>query len=442
MTIEFDTSPTAPRALEDAESALREPTPTELFRQEAGPRRGLVLLLVLATIGAGAAQMSAALLTLTLKASVISGDAATTTISISSGIAGLFTLFALPIVGSLSDRSRSVFGRRRPFLVAASVAFAAGGTLLILAPNVALFVVAHLLITTGFVAAGVTITALIADQLPPERRGSATAFLSIGTPVGALFGMAVAVPFGDQLVPLIGIPTALAVGTLLLLVVMLRDPKFDEPRAAFDLRRLVGVFWVNPVRHPAFAFIFTSRMLVFSAVAALNGYQAIFLLQRLHLEAAALGGAILLTVVVNVGVTLLVAPVVGRISDRLGIRKPFILVAAVILGVGLVVAAMAPDFGVYLIACGIVGLGQGVYFAVELALATQVLPDPENPAKDLGILKIADNLPVSIVAAVAPALLAIGAASAADPNFAALFLAGAVSAIVGGFVILLVKGAR
>ncbi|KJL41660.1 hypothetical protein [Microbacterium trichothecenolyticum] len=79
---------------------------------------------------------------------------------------------------------------------------------------------------------------------------------------------------------------------------------------------------------------------------------------------------------------------------------------------------------------------------MELALATQVLPDPDNPAKDLGILKIADNLPVSIVAAVASALLAIGAASAADQHFAALFLAGALSAIVGGFVILLVKGAR
>ncbi len=92
-------------------------------------------------------------------------------------------------------------------------------------------------------------------------------------------------------------------------------------------------------------------------------------------------------------------------------------------------------------ACGVVAVGQGVYFAVELALATRVLPDPDNPAKDLAIIKVADNLPVSIVAAVAPTLLAIGA-GAAGPNFAALFIAGAISAILGGLVILFVRGAR
>jgi MFS family permease len=431
----------APAAIPITPAPVHEPTPTQLFRQNLRPPRGFVFFLVLAMVGAAAAQMSAALLTLTLKATEIDAATATTTISISSGIAGVLTLIALPVLGTLSDRSRSRFGRRRPFLVLGALAFVAGAAVLISATNVPLFVLAHLLITTGFVSASVTVIALLTDQLPADRRGVATALTSMATPIGALFGMAVSVPFGDALVPLVGIPTALAVVGMLLLALVVPDPKFDFPKPAFDLRDALGVFWVNPLKHSSFAWVFTSRMLVFSGVAALNGYQAIYMLQKLHLEPAGLGGAILLTVIVNLGITLLVAPAIGKLSDRLGVRKPFILVAALILAVGLVLASIAPDFGFYLVACGVVGLGQGVYFSVELVLATQVLPDPDNPAKDLGILKVADNLPVTLVAVIAPALLALGA-TGGGPNFAALFIAGAIAAAVGGLVILFVRAAR
>lgn len=405
------------------------------------PRRGLVFFLVLAMVGAGAAQMSAALLTLTLKATELNAATATTTISISSAAAGILTLIALPLVGAISDRSRSRWGRRRPYLLLAALAFVIGGVLLVVAPNVPLFVAAHLMITLGFVTANVTIIALLTDQLPEDGRGPATAMLSMGTALGALFSMAVSVPFGDQLLPLIGIPTALAVIGALCLAFMVKDPQRPEKRPRATRGELLGIFWVNPIRHSAFAWVFTSRMLVFSGVAALNGYQAIYMLQRLHLEPAQLGTAILMTVVLNAGITMLVAPVIGKISDRLGMRKPFILAAAVILGLGLVLASMAPNLAMYLVACTVVGLGQGVYFAVELVLATQILPDKTNPAKDLGILKIADNLPVTIVAVVAPFLLAISAGTA-GPNFSALFITGALASVLGGFAILFVRGAR
>ncbi|WP_344128792.1 MFS transporter [Saccharopolyspora halophila] len=402
--------------------------------------RGFTIFVAFAAIGAGAAQMSAALLTLTLKATELDSAAATTIISLSSGIAGAFTLIALPTVGALSDRTRSRLGRRRPYLLAAAAAFALGGLLLITAPAVPVLVLAHLLITTGFVTAGVTTTALVADQLPPDERGPVTAMLSMGTPLGALVGMAVGTPFGDRLVPLVLIPTAIAVVAVLLLAAVIHDPRADRELARLDWRELLAVFWVNPLRFPDFALVFASRLLVFSGVAALNGYQAIFLLRELDLSPAQLGGTILLTVVINAGVTMLTAPAVGRLTDALNVRKPFVLAAAMILGAGLLIASAAPGLGVYLFACGVVGLGQGVYFAVELVLATRVLPDPDNPAKDLGLLKIADNLPVALVAAVAPVLLAIGASG--GENFAALFIAGAIAAFAGGSLILFIRGAR
>jgi hypothetical protein len=69
--------------------------------------------------------------------------------------------------------------------------------------------------------------------------------------------------------------------------------------------------------------------------------------------------------------------------------------------------------------------------AVDIALVTQVLPDPANPAKDLGIM----NLPSTLVPTVAPVVLAIGATAASPQNSAALF-------VVGAACILPIRGVR
>ena len=42
------------------------------------------------------------------------------------------------------------------------------------------------------------------------------------------------------------------------------------------------------------------------------------------------------------------------------------------------------------------GLGFGMYMAVDLALVVDVLPDPDQAAKDLGVLNIAGALPFSL----------------------------------------------
>jgi MFS family permease len=205
---------------------------------------------------------------------------------------------------------------------------------------------------------------------------------------------------------------------------------------------LIGIFWVNPFRFPDFFFVFTSRMLVFCGVAAINSFQAIFLLAHLGYQPQDLGSAILLTVVINAAITLLVAPTVGKISDRIGRRKPFVFIAALILAAGLVMAAVSETFGAYLVAVAVIAVGQGVYFSVELALATQVLPDPENPAKDLALINVANNLPVSLVAVLAPMILSFGVGSNEPRNFSALFIAGALAVVVGGILITFIRKAK
>ena len=418
-----------------------EPTATEAFRALVSPRRGFVFFLVFAAVGAAAVQMSTVLLTLSLRATEISGADAASTISLATGLAGIIALVGLPIVGRMSDRSRSRLGRRRPFLLLGAGALVIGSVVMLLSADAWSLTVANLLITIGAICVGVTTTALIAEQLPSDRRGPASALISLSTPMGALIGIGISQPFGGNTTAIVLLPAVIALVGILLLVIFVRDPQVLQDKGEKGrLLDLVGIFWVNPIRHRDFFLAFTSRMLVFSGVAAINSFQALFLIEQLGFAPQELGTAILLTVVINTGVSLLVAPAMGKLSDRIRRRKPFVVTAAIILGAGLVMASQATDFTMYLVAVAVIAIGQGVYFSVELALATQVLPDPENPAKDLALINVANNLPTSIVAAVAPALLAVGVAGGGhSSNFAALFIAGAVAALLGGLVISFIR---
>ena len=131
------------------------------------------------------------------------------------------------------------------------------------------------------------------------------------------------------------------------------------------------------------------------------------------------------------------ALVIGKLSDHTGRRKIFVLAAAVVYGLALLVVASAGDVRGYLVGMAVGGLGFGMYMAVDLALVVDVLPDPDQAAKDLGVLNIAGALPFSLAPALAPAILDLGAGS-----YRVLFTVAGACAIAGAACILPVRGVR
>jgi hypothetical protein len=83
-----------------------------------------------------------------------------------------------------------------------------------------------------------------------------------------------------------------------------------------------------------------------------------------------------------------------------------------------------------------------VYFAVDLALVSQLVPDPGNPGQGMSIMGLASTLPSSLVPALAPAILLIGATTTLPQNYAALFIAGGIAGIVGALLILPIRGVK
>jgi MFS family permease len=126
------------------------------------------------------------------------------------------------------------------------------------------------------------------------------------------------------------------------------------------------------------------------------------------------------------------------VSDSTGRRKPFVLFSSLVIAVGLALIATAHSYLAFAAALMVFGFGEGLYLSVDVALAAEVLPNPEESAKDMGVLNIGSALQQSLVPITAPTLLAIGGGG----NYGALFLFGGIACVLGAVATQLIRSVK
>ena len=221
----------------------------------------------------------------------------------------------------------------------------------------------------------------------------------------------------------------LLVGGLLIgiFTISLNDRRLEvADKPPWSLRQLVGTFYVSPRANPDFAWAFTSRFMLIMAYAFLVTYQTYYLIDEVGVPEGDVAHQIYLGTLAQSAALIVASPLTGRLSDRVQKRKIFVIAAAVIYAVALLVIATAGGTGGYLLGMALGGLGFGMYMAVDLALVVEVLPDTGSAAKDLGVLNIAGALPFALAPALAPALLGI-----TGNSFSALYLMAGGCALLG-----------
>src|SRR5690606_5462873 len=95
-------------------------------------------------------------------------------------------------------------------------------------------------------------------------------------------------------------------------------------------------------------------------------------------------------------VTLLTVPLailVGRASDRIGRRKPFLIAMAGTAVGGLLMMAVFPKWGPAAAGYVLFACGSSGFLALLSAYAMQLLPAPDHRGRDLGILNLANTAP-------------------------------------------------
>ena len=233
-------------------------------------------------------------------------------------------------------------------------------------------------------------------------------------------------------------PCAIGGFFVLLFAASLNDRRLAEAdRPTWSLREFASTIYVNPRQSQDFAWAFASRFMFLMAYAFLVTYQAYYLLDEIGSAEADVPHQIFLGTVTQSAVVVAASLLSGRLSDRTGRRKIFVVSASIVYGLAMFVLAGATTVSGFLVGMAVGGLGFGVYVAVDLALVADVLPDEDSVAKDLGVLNIAGALPFSIAPGIAPAILAVGSGS-----YRVLYAVAGVSALLSAAAILRVKRVR
>jgi MFS family permease len=127
----------------------------------------------------------------------------------------------------------------------------------------------------------------------------------------------------------------------------------------------------------------------------------------------------------------------GMLSDKLRRRKLFAASAALTIAMAMVIFSLTPSWPVMIGAYVVLGCGAGCFYAVDIALVTQVLPSQRDAGKDLGVINLANTLPQAL----AP-MLAFWSLGPSHQNFQVFFLMAAALAMAGGLAILPIRGVR
>ena len=400
---------------------------------------GFIALYMLAFMSTNLVFLAPILVTLPLKVNALVGiKAAPGNLALVSGIGALVSIFGNPFFGRMSDRTWSRLGMRRPWMVIGLVGGTIGVAVVSLAPNIPIVLLGWCIAQLFFNALLASLVAVLPDQVPAVQRGMVSGVLGVCLPIAAVSGTFIVKLFAGGSVATFLVPCAAGGFFILMFALVLKDrrlAKADIP--AWSLREFASTFYVRPRASPDFAWAFVSRFLFLMAYALLTTYEAYYLLQKIGSAVADVPQQIFLGTLVQSIIIVAASLIGGHLSDRTGRRKIFVFTAAIAYGLALFVIAIASNFNGFLVGMAMSGLGFGVYAAVDLALVADVLPNPGQNAKDLGVFNIAGALPFSIAPALAPAILAIGGGS-----YGVLYAVAGVCAIVGAIAILRVKGIR
>lgn len=360
-----------------------------------------------------------------------------------TGAGALFVMLSSPFMGIWSDRTRTRVGRRRPFMVGGMLLGVASLVVMALAPNVLILGFGWILAQWGW---GTTLSNLqisTADRLPQSQRGKVAGLTSFATQIAPVFGVILAQFFvGDPLL-LFLIPGAVGVVFVLLFVLLVHE---DDSRTLskdpITVTQLLKKYLYNPASHPDFSWNWLGRFLFYFGLTLNTTFSAFFFADRLGVTVEAVAGIVASLSLGGVVAVTLGAIGGGFLSDKLRRRRLFVFIGGIVMALGMLLQAVAPDMALLITGSLVTSLGLGLFAAVDQALLLDVLPERETDAgRFMGITGFATSIPQSVAPLAASAILLVGVSGGAR-NYPLLFVVAAALVLIGGAVIMRIRSVR
>ncbi len=360
------------------------------------------------------------------------------------GTGAIFAVAVPPLVGHLSDYLYTPWGRRRPLIFGGTILNVIGLVIMMTAHSYTQLFVGYLWIQFFANAAGAAYAGVIPDVVPNLEFGRASGFLAAMNQAGGLAGvLTTSVLAGaHRLLWAYAVIGAVTVLTMIPALVasrgegMVRIKHGSASPLIESARRFIAPIWTGD-----FGWVIFTRLMVTAAITIV----AYFLSPFFH-DIVRVGNAdqftsnwlgIVFVAAIPFGIT------GGVISDRFG-RKIFVYMSggAQSLVALVFIALYPPQIPLVIILGAIYGLGYGLYYAVDWALACDTLPDRSKSAKDMGLFHVAQTLPQTVAPAIGGFLLDYFNHLSPNSGYRAVFASAIVFFILGTVFVSRIKSVR
>ncbi|HKF17639.1 MAG TPA: MFS transporter [Candidatus Dormibacteraeota bacterium] len=364
-----------------------------------------------------------------------------------AAVAAVIAVFLQPLVGLLSDRTRTAWGRRRPHIVWGTAIMLLGAAGLTRASDPWSFAAAFLVLQAGNSAAIAAYQGLLPDLVPRRQRGSASGFLGLMTILGnaASLGLA-ALLLGEATAgrPAVITSGAAAYYTItiagLALACGVTVAGIAEPPASGPRRKAMQSLstalraWLEPWRSRNYTWVFVARLLVIMGLTLFMTFIEYYFARVAHVtnfvQATAAVALIALLVAVFGAVGL------GRLSDRIP-RVPLAFASTLVMALAAVLFWVGGGNIPLWWLGGVFGLGYGAYWSVDWALAVDSLPSIRAAGRDLGLWSLASTVPGMAAPALGSLIIGAGASlGRTEAGYQGVFIAAAVFFLLGAVAVL------
>jgi MFS family permease len=354
-------------------------------------------------------------------------------------LGAIVSMISSPLIGAFSDRTRSRLGRRAIWILG-------GGALTLVSLNLIGIGGTLVILGLGWILTQLAVNSMIMpfqtalpERVPQHRRGLLSGVVGLAMVV-AISGAAI---LGAQFV------TMPLTGTLLLSVLALAgaiayvlfapehssktlDTDADAAPRPPILRSMLDSLRTSP----DFRWTLISRFLVVLGYNLLAARMLYFVQAQFVGDLAAAATAVGSLAAVG-GLFMTLGLVVSApLSDKLG-RKPFLIVAGIVIGLAMFGLATVGSMTGLMVAYSVMSLAFGTFMGVDQALVADVLPSTEDAAKDLGVINFSATLPQTLAPAIGSVILI-----ASGGSYPVLLVVGGLIAISSAVATFKIKGVR
>jgi len=386
-------------------------------------------------------------------AAVVPGGEKNTWWGIVFTIGAIEAMIGPAICGYLSDRCRSRYGRRKPFIAIGAALTAMALLFLGSADQLWMMVVGYLFLQVSDDIGTGPYSALVPDLVPEAHRGRASGVLSLLQLSAQIIAAITALVLKSVFLIYVAIAIINIVCALIVLITVREFPTAERakpavtPGGSFGERAKRGArIWLDPWASRDFRWVWFTRFLnafgfylvVLYMINYLTDQVKVFDLFVFSVSQPKEATIILALVISLMGA--LSSVYAGKLADRIG-RKKVIIYAGWIMFVTLIPFSLIPIYWIVVVLAVLFGIGYGAYLSASWALVSDVLPNPEDTAKDMGIWQISVASP-QILTGLAGAVVDFGNRIRMGYGYSLAFFIASFAFLFGCTLVKRVQGSK